>query len=286
MGPTGVGKTTFINCVAQRGDHGVGHDIESCTADVELIKVGHTIGSRNVVLVDTPGFDDTYRSDIDILTMIAEFLVRAYKKGLPLDTILYLHRITDKRMTGSLMKNLKMFVSLCGIQSMPAVTIVTTMWNEVDQIQGQKREQSLIDKMWFDMIEKGSDVRHFYGTYESALEILGGDPRTVNTPLLPEEMVGKRRKLKATAAGSELAREVKSLLKQRKEASRKLQELSKQSTNEIERRVFEEELHETNEKIRKANEESAVLRRGFLDRLFGSKSESSLVPQVGSVSQS
>jgi hypothetical protein len=31
---------------------------------------------RPVVFVDTPGFDDTYKSDMEILTMIANWLVR------------------------------------------------------------------------------------------------------------------------------------------------------------------------------------------------------------------
>ncbi|KAG8800222.1 Translocase of chloroplast, partial [Serendipita sp. 400] len=172
MGPTGVGKTTFINCVAKRGNRGVGHDIESCTAKVALINAEDPIHGRQAVLVDTPGFDDTYKSDIEILTMIAEFLVRTYKTGLVLDTILYLHRISDIRMTGSLLKNLKIFVNLCGIQSMPNVVIVTTMWSNVDAQQGETREQELKNKMWFNMIEKGCNVKKFDGTYRSALEIL------------------------------------------------------------------------------------------------------------------
>jgi len=33
---------------------------------------------RDVVFVDTPGFDDTFKSDIEILTQIAEWLVKAW----------------------------------------------------------------------------------------------------------------------------------------------------------------------------------------------------------------
>ncbi|KAG8758461.1 hypothetical protein FRC14_008150 [Serendipita sp. 396] len=286
MGPTGVGKTTFINCVARRGDRGVGHDIESCTAEVALIKVEDPIQNRKVVLVDTPGFDDTYRSDIDILTDIATFLVKSYRKGVPLDTILYLHRITDKRMTGSLLKNLKMFVSLCGIGSMPTVTIVTTMWSEVNREQGEAREQALKKRMWFDMIDKGCSVKEFDGTYQSALKVLDGVSKAVEGPLLSSEMVDKRKKLKATAAGSELSKEIKSMMRQRKVASQKLQELAKRSMNEEEKRVLEEEIDENNQKIKKTNEEHTVLRMGFFERLFGPKPETGLVPQVGSIQQS
>ncbi|KAG8756676.1 hypothetical protein FRC14_002832 [Serendipita sp. 396] len=283
MGPTGVGKTTFINCISNRGGRGVGHNIESCTSEVSLINVGHTVHGRKVVLVDTPGFDDTYTSDIEILTKIASFLVKVFKKNLKLDKILYLHRITDQRMTGSLLKNLKLFVSLCGIQSMPTVTIVTTMWKRVEELEGETRELELKQKMWFDMIEKGCDVKRFDGTYQSALDILAG-PRTAEAPLVSTEIVTQQKKLKATAAANELAKEIKNLIKQRKAASRKLQALSQQSTLEEEKKVLEQELNETNQKIITASEQHAVLKRNLFERLFGPKPEASLVPQLGSTS--
>ncbi|KAG8849244.1 hypothetical protein FS842_001075 [Serendipita sp. 407] len=287
MGPTGVGKTTFINCVANRGDRGVGHGIESCTPEVSLVNVEHTVHGRKVVLVDTPGFDDTYKSDTEILTMIASFLVKTYTNNLKLDTILYLHRIIDTRMTGSLLKNLKLFVSLCGVQSMPTVTIVTTMWSNANAERGEDREQELKEKMWFDMIKNGCDVKQFTGTFESALEIIAPPTTTAppKGPLLSTEIVTQKKKLKATAAGNELSKEIKNLIKQRKEASRKLQELSKRSENGAGKRLLEQELDETNQKIKRANEQHAALKRNFFERFFGPKPEVSLVPHVGSTEQ-
>ncbi|KAG8847877.1 hypothetical protein FRB91_011379 [Serendipita sp. 411] len=283
MGPTGTGKTTFINCVAKRGDNGVGHSIKSCTDEVKLIGVEHAVHGRKVVLVDTPGFDDTFKPDIDILTEIAVFLIKSYQKGLPLDTILYLHRISDRRMTGSLLKNLRMFASLCGIRSMPNVIIVTTMWGDVNREgEGEKREEELRVEMWSDMIEKGCHVRKFSGTYQSALDILDHVPKTVESPLLAWEMVERRKKLKATAAGSELSREIKSLQRQRKAKTQKLQQLSRRSTDEAEKRVLEEEIEETKQQIKKTSEEQTLLKRNIIERFFGPKPEVRLVPQVGS----
>ena len=46
----------------------VGHDLELGTAEVGMVKV------NNVVLVDTPGFDNTDTTDRDILSMVAEWL--------------------------------------------------------------------------------------------------------------------------------------------------------------------------------------------------------------------
>ena len=50
--------------------------LDSCTAEVQLADE-FTLDGRSVTLIDTPGFDDTTKSDSDILEMIAAFLVTA-----------------------------------------------------------------------------------------------------------------------------------------------------------------------------------------------------------------
>ena len=47
--------------------------LESCTAEVQLSDEFPLDDSR-VVLIDTPGFDDTSKSDTEILQIIAAFL--------------------------------------------------------------------------------------------------------------------------------------------------------------------------------------------------------------------
>jgi len=46
----------------------VGHDLEPHTAEVSMSRIG------NIVLVDTPGFDNTDKTDREILNMIADWL--------------------------------------------------------------------------------------------------------------------------------------------------------------------------------------------------------------------
>jgi len=48
-------------------------DLELCTPEVQLAGE-FTLDGRRMVLIDTPGFDDTTRSDTDILKNIAAFL--------------------------------------------------------------------------------------------------------------------------------------------------------------------------------------------------------------------
>ena len=92
MGATGTGKSTvscswavryrresssicltqFINLISG-SDLGVGRGLRSCTGAVQVAGAFNLDG-RSVVLIDTPGFDDTVRSDTDVLKMIAAFL--------------------------------------------------------------------------------------------------------------------------------------------------------------------------------------------------------------------
>ena len=47
--------------------------LESCTDEVQLADE-FTMDGRRVALIDTPGFDDTTKSDMDVLKMIVDFL--------------------------------------------------------------------------------------------------------------------------------------------------------------------------------------------------------------------
>ncbi|OJA13215.1 hypothetical protein AZE42_12184, partial [Rhizopogon vesiculosus] len=68
MGATGSGKSTFIS-KASGSSLPAGHGLESCTNEVQTSRP-FVVSGRVVTLIDTPEFDDTTRSDTDILTMI------------------------------------------------------------------------------------------------------------------------------------------------------------------------------------------------------------------------
>ena len=56
----------------------VGHDITSCTSTLQYEVVDNPstrkLEGRRVIIVDTPGFDDTYEDDVEILRRIAVWL--------------------------------------------------------------------------------------------------------------------------------------------------------------------------------------------------------------------
>jgi predicted GTPase len=60
--------------LASGKEAGVGHDLQSCTSEVKALRVPVPGEDANIVLVDTPGFDDTHKSDYEILQLISEWL--------------------------------------------------------------------------------------------------------------------------------------------------------------------------------------------------------------------
>ena len=66
------GSLQFIN-LASGSSLWVGMGLRSCTDEVQLADK-FTLDGRTVTLIDTPGFGDTPRNDIDVLKTIATFL--------------------------------------------------------------------------------------------------------------------------------------------------------------------------------------------------------------------
>jgi len=186
----------------------IGHELASCTSDIQAVQYSCPERSDlNIIFVDTPGFDDTNKSDLEILEMLAKWLKDTYQKHVKLSGILYLHRISDNRMAGTPLKNLRMFEQLCGKNALRNILLTTTMWDLVEEREGLDRQRELVKEYWLPMIKQGSRAVKFEKTKESGWKIIedflqeGNEKATV---LLQEEMVDMKKKLKATKAGQEL----------------------------------------------------------------------------------
>ncbi|KIM76264.1 hypothetical protein PILCRDRAFT_12872 [Piloderma croceum F 1598] len=170
MGLTGVGKSQFIERATRSNGDSVGHSWRSRTSDVRAVRAVNPANGSPVVFVDTPGFNDTFKSDEEILTIITDWLTKAKKAKV--STILYLHRMSDNRMSGSAMKNLQLFRSICDKKAMPNVAIVTTMWSKVGREDGILWEEVLKKEVWDDMVVNGCKIERFEDTYQSAWDIV------------------------------------------------------------------------------------------------------------------
>jgi hypothetical protein len=125
-----------------------------------------------MILFDSPGFDDTYRADIDLLKMIGIHLQQGAKENKFLTGVIYIQNITDKRMSGSALKQLRLLRQLCGADHYAHIALVTSHWDRVGAAEGEAREKQLCTDFWADMIEKGAKVCRHTNTKESAIEIL------------------------------------------------------------------------------------------------------------------
>ena len=66
-----------MKAVTGRLDVVVGDALESCTDHIRVVACAHPhIPGRNLVLVDTQGFDDSNKCDSEVLEGIANWLAR------------------------------------------------------------------------------------------------------------------------------------------------------------------------------------------------------------------
>ncbi|KAK1835659.1 hypothetical protein QBC39DRAFT_368161 [Podospora conica] len=132
MGMTGSGKTTFISrLTGPHTDVGVGHSLSSSTIDATAYPVlSPHPPHRPLFLIDTPGFDDTTRSDASVLATIASTLLALHRARRPVLGIIVLHRITDVRLAGSAVKTFRVLQRLCGPANYDRVVLATTMWSD------------------------------------------------------------------------------------------------------------------------------------------------------------
>ncbi|KZP32036.1 hypothetical protein FIBSPDRAFT_775451 [Athelia psychrophila] len=259
MGPTGAGKSTFIEYATGNSAGTVGHGLQSFTTAIREARVPHRKKPFSVVFVDTPGFDDTEKTDVEVLAMIADWLVTVYKEKAKLVAIIYLHRINENRMGGSLMKNLQIFSNMCGRQAMPNVVIVTTMWGEVSLSIGARREEELKVDFWNDMLANGCKIARFEDSYESAWSIVGDllENRTTQV-LLSAEMVEDRHQLNETKAAVALNHQLQKLVKEQKDATRLLHEQARKQDDQLlaerllqQRKAIQEDIFQTQEQLRR-----------------------------------
>ena len=229
---------------------------------------------RRVFLIDTPGFDDTLRSDTDVLTDVACFLSTWYQNRILLTGIIYLHRITDLRMAGSALKNLSMFQKLCGEHYFNNIVLATTMWGNLhgeglSMATGEERERELVQnpRFWGAMHQRGSRIMRHMGNRESAWGIISHLANLHSSVLnIQDEMVNQGKKVSDTAAGKEVERDLQAAKEQYK---RDIAELHKNHEDALKNRdeelakVIDDEKKRCEEVLRKANEDTEKLQADF-----------------------
>jgi hypothetical protein len=141
-----------------------------------------------------------------------------------------MHRITDNRISGTMMKNLQISARFLG-QEASNIVIATTMWSDVLLETGIRREKEL-KMIWHDLLANEYKYERFEDTYDSAWSIIGSLESNDYAPvLLPREIVDIRLRLNETQAGITLNNTLERLIKDRQVATRKLGEQANKQGN-------------------------------------------------------
>lgn len=189
---------------------------------------------RKVYLIDSPGFDDARRPEVETLKLLTTYLCTSYATGGHIHGIVMFHPITGNRMEGSDVRAIELLKAICGFGSYRNVVISTTMWPDVEtRSQAERtdyvnRESQLTgDHRFFgDLVERGARMfrydKHGYrgtgqegkwATAEGIVDYLINESDSDNDqelrrgepdPLvlqLQREIIDEGKVLSATAAG-------------------------------------------------------------------------------------
>ncbi len=187
------------------------------------------------MLVDTPGFNDTERNDTDILTLLADWMKGSYNENVLLSGLIYLHSISEPRMTNSILTNLRMFRRLCGDENLKNVILATTKWGITPPKDAKRRDLELHAESgyWAPMTAAGSLIRRFENSAESAQALIDEllQDGTTFVPAIQREMA-QGKKLSDTEAGAYLDEALSALKEQhRKEKDALIDEMKRAEKN-------------------------------------------------------
>ena len=200
---------------------------------------------RTIVLVDTPGFDDTTKKDADILKLLADWLESMYRAGTKLSGIIYLHRISDDRMRGSSMRSMRMFRKLCGKAFYRNLLLGTTCWSLISEEIGVQREKELMtdQNFWKGLIAKGAQFVRIPDDGWDAKELVYDLARMEPASLqIQEEMVDQHVNFNDLSAAQTLDDGSKALREAHEREKLRLQEEHQRKVAEQNRRLERQRL--------------------------------------------
>lgn len=253
IGVTGAGKTTFVSRATGRTDLEIGHGIDSCTQDI--IPITFNLDGRKVTLIDTPGFDDSERSDADILGLIAAYMAHTYTEGVLLTGILFLQPINQPRLQGSEVRRTRLFKKLLGENAYQRVIIATTMWNQLSESEAMARqnERASRNDVWGDMVSRGARVMRHDDNAQSATAIMRrlAQFRTPVELQIQQELIETGGRVALTSAGKQLDADLGAVISKLRDEIEALRK---------ERTATAEEMRELRAKIIKYEEERDQLK--------------------------
>ncbi|KAH7411575.1 P-loop containing nucleoside triphosphate hydrolase protein [Phaeosphaeria sp. MPI-PUGE-AT-0046c] len=240
IGGTGVGKSSFV-AAASGKEVGVGHALRSFTASCQAVDVA--LDAKHAIrIVDTPGFNDTTRSDLDVLAAIAGW-IQTNKAAIA--GIVFMHRINEQRFTGKDRMTFEILKAMCGPHFLSHIVLCTSMWDQLPSgnvREAETRESELVgsEQFWNPLLARGAEYRRYMGDRASALEIIEA---VVQHPASSKmemqlELLDPKCDIEDTAAGrivtAEIRKKEEKLRRQRMEEEEEERELREKLKEEQE----------------------------------------------------
>lgn len=214
-----------------------------------------TLDGQTVTLIDTPGFDDTERSDADILALVASYMAQSYEEGMLLTGVIFVHPISQQRLLGSEARRNRLFKKILGEDAYRRVTIATTMWNQVPEREAESRMDQRRNRndIWGDMVNRGAKVVRHDDNEASATAIIR-NLMQFKSPVelqLQKELLEVEGQIGLTSAGKQLDEDLGAVIsKLRSEIDALRREGAERS----------EEMSELRQKLEQREHELAVVR--------------------------
>jgi hypothetical protein len=133
------------------------------------------LANKTVYMVDTPGFNDTYQSDTEILATIIRSICTCQLLGYKIRGIIYVVDITST-IGGKNLDYLAILRALCGEAAYRNVIFVTTKWKAEDTKEErqakEERQDGFFAEALADFRGRGAGLHSYAGGPESARTIV------------------------------------------------------------------------------------------------------------------
>ncbi|KAF8998862.1 hypothetical protein BDQ17DRAFT_1428240 [Cyathus striatus] len=178
IGPTGAGKSTFINTLFNDDVTAIGYGQNRCTTNLKPIIYPRRFGSaisRRLIVVDTPGFDENSPGEVvNLLTRVSVWMEASYNNQMRVGGFIYIHDISQETMqTKPPPRNLRETLRrLSGDESSSSTILGTTKWSKIGVSLGNDRLYDLKRNFWRYFDQQRSVMVKFRDNHESAIEIV------------------------------------------------------------------------------------------------------------------